>query len=716
MADLSAFLTALVINAIVAFVVILLFSYLRTRRPRVYEPRSQPELAPKVPNPPAPIGPGMFAWVSAVFRLTDDEIYAQSGLDALMYCKFFTYGLKVSAMCSIYGLLVLIPVYATAGNEVTIDGVTTEVSGIDVISLSNVAEESSRLWATFFSVFLFAGIAMYNLVDVYKSYSHFRLLYFREHHSHFHAVLLRDLPKEITTGKALKEKISTLFDDVVSATVAKDVKALEKLILERDQVCLKLEHAEAVAIQNPDKDPPTAKDGGFLCIGGKKVNAQEFFGARLDELNEEIAKAQEEAKSSEGGSSGFVVFQSRKSAVTLSQVNSFGVPGNWTAEQAPESRDVKWANLFMGYYARLLRGILVSCATWALVVLWVIPVAFVSALTTLESLGDLGADWLVDLVETSDVLKGFLEGFLPTLALIIFMALLPPILTALTSAEGVASFGLISKGMMTKLYLFYLINVFVVSLLAGSVFDQLDPIIEDPSSIISLLGNSVPTTGIFFTTYVMILALSQFPMALLRVGPLIVSWIKLKWLAKTRREQEAAWYPGPYDVGRYLPVQLLVALLALVYASSAPIILPFAILFFGFGYIVSRYLVYYVHVPNWETGGAMWPAVFNRCMLGVLVYEIAITAMMGIKKGKIQTPLMVLIFPPTILFWQQMNKAFQPAVVFQPYVDACETEAGDELDATEYMTPAIVADADKKPMPYDPPGDEPEKNFGFDDS
>ncbi len=48
------------------------------------------------------------------------------------------------------------------------------------------------------------------------------------------------------------------------------------------------------------------------------------------------------------------------------------------------------------------------------------------------------------------------------------------------------------------------VNVFFVSLIAGSAFDQLSSLIGSPMSIVSLLGDSIPRTGYFFTNYVML--------------------------------------------------------------------------------------------------------------------------------------------------------------------------------------------------------------------
>ncbi len=58
--------------------------------------------------------------------------------------------------------------------------------------------------------------------------------------------------------------------------------------------------------------------------------------------------------------------------------------------------------------------------------------------------------------------------------------------------------------MLGKFFYFQVVNVFFVSLIAGSAFGALDDLISSPMSIVSLLGTSIPKTGFFFTNYVML--------------------------------------------------------------------------------------------------------------------------------------------------------------------------------------------------------------------
>lgn len=204
--------------------------------------------------------------------------------------------------------------------------------------------------------------------------------------------------------------------------------------------------------------------------------------------------------------------------------------------------------------------------------------------------------------------------------------------------------------------LFYYINVFFVSIIAGSLLSGITQIIEQPTEIINMLGTSIPKTGTFFTTFVMLRSLTLFPLQLLRIGPLVVSTIKLKWLAITPRERKAARSPGAMDVGTTAPIDLLLVLVGCVYATVAPIITPFMIIFFGVGLITYKYLLFYVYMPAFEGGGQLFPVLFQRIMVACVVAQLTIIGVLGVKGGSIQAPLLIPLLVATVAFWVYCNR------------------------------------------------------------
>lgn len=78
-------------------------------------------------------------------------------------------------------------------------------------------------------------------------------------------------------------------------------------------------------------------------------------------------------------------------------------------------------------------------------------------------------------------------------------------------------------------------------------------------------------------------------------------------------------------------MQLFVFLLGLVYAPISPLILPFTVVFFFFGSIIFRFLLCFVHSQEYESGGRLFPKVFSRIMVGVIVSHLTLIGLFGLR-------------------------------------------------------------------------------------
>lgn len=105
-------------------------------------------------------------------------------------------------------------------------------------------------------------------------------------------------------------------------------------------------------------------------------------------------------------------------------------PFRLNAQQAPEPRDVLWENIAMHGRERLIRKGLIFGVQILLVFFWVIPISYFSALTSENSL-KYYFPWLMDLAAKSKILQQVIQYFLPTLGVVIFMAILPLILNGI---------------------------------------------------------------------------------------------------------------------------------------------------------------------------------------------------------------------------------------------------------------------------------------------
>jgi hypothetical protein len=104
---------------------------------------------------------------------------------------------------------------------------------------------------------------------------------------------------------------------------------------------------------------------------------------------------------------------------------------------------------------------------------------------------------------------GYVQAYLPQLALIIFLALLPMLLLALSKAEGIPSQSHISRAAAGKYFYFMVFNVFLGVTIFGAVFSSIKGfkvLIQQGnlsvSSVVQLFGAKLPPVATFYITYI----------------------------------------------------------------------------------------------------------------------------------------------------------------------------------------------------------------------
>jgi hypothetical protein len=73
-----------------------------------------------------------------------------------------------------------------------------------------------------------------------------------------------------------------------------------------------------------------------------------------------------------------------------------------------------------------------------------------------------------------------------------------------------------------------------------------------------------------------------------RLVPLVIYHVKRRYLCKTEAELQEAWAPPSFGYATNVPNDMLIITIALCYSVIAPMILPFAILYFSVGWFVVR--------------------------------------------------------------------------------------------------------------------------------
>ncbi|KAH7283567.1 hypothetical protein KP509_34G013900 [Ceratopteris richardii] len=526
--------------------------------------------------------------------------------------------------------------------------------------MGNVTNRSSRLWAFALADYWLTFVILYVLWKSYKHVVQLRTQYQSSPKARpeQYAVLVRDIPQP--PSGSISEEVDTFFRGIYptsyeSCVVVTDMSKSSKVWNEIETCRRKLAHSEAV--YEISKKRPTHRTGKF-GLYGPKVYSIDYYKEEMEKLGSMLKDEQRNANSKSQKGAAIAIFNSRVAATSASQAMHSEFANQWTTMAAPEPREVVWGNLPIPLVQRLVRQFMVYVVMFLTIVFYMIPIAFISAIIALDNL-EKKLTFLKPIVETPAV-KAILQAYLPQLALIVFLALLPMLLLKLSTLEGIPAQSHIVRAAAGKYFYFNVFNVFLGVTLAGSLFNSLNAIIDDPKSIVSLLSKSLPLQATFFITFVALKFFVGYGLQLCRIVPLITFHLKRKYLCKTDEEIRDAWAPGSFNYATCVPADMLILTITICYSVIAPIILAFAIVYFGLGWLLMRNEALNVMVPSWESGGRMWPHMHSLILAALFLSQLTMLGYFGVKEF-VYAALMIPPIIATLVFAYICRQLFYPS-------------------------------------------------------
>jgi len=356
------------------------FCFVRRRFPKAYNLRSGwvEGLATSI----ATKSMGKVSWLWKVWKVSDKDLFNECGMDALCLSRVLQWGAKLCLFGSIVGCLLLMPVYATAGNG----GV-----GVERLNTSNVPEGltndagASRFIATVAAAYVIFGYVMYTALKEFEWFYGFRYDFLSRSSPRNYAVYVRNLQEDCKTPQQLSEYFTRLEDDnnlatsannsaMAKALVTANIPHLRTLVSRRAAVLAKLEHAinvEDVKGQIPKADNrTTVVDSLYREL--KELNAE--ISASIERIEKRAAILPFGNSDNDGipMKSAFVTFRSLKACQAAKQMvhsrDTFGME----VLEAPDEDDILWGNVGKKH-KELQVGLLISIAsTSALCLFWTI--------------------------------------------------------------------------------------------------------------------------------------------------------------------------------------------------------------------------------------------------------------------------------------------------------------------------------------------------------
>ncbi|TVU20088.1 hypothetical protein EJB05_36281 [Eragrostis curvula] len=700
------------INVLTAIVFLLAFAFLRLQpiNDRVYFPkwylkgmRDSPIFSgaavQKFVNLDAKSYLRFLNWMPAALKMPQDELINHAGLDSVVYLRIYLTGLKIFVPITILAFAVLVPVNWT--ND-TLESMKVVHSDIDKLSISNIPNGSKRFIAHLTVAYAITFWTCYVLLREYEIIAKLRLRFLasEKRRPDQFTVLVRNIPPD--PDESVSELVEHFFlvnhpDHYLRHQVVYNANKLADLVEKKKKMQNWLDFYRLKYERNPSERPTTKT--GFLGCFGSKVDAIDYYKSEIEKIVKEEAderkKVMKDPKSVVPAA--FVSFRSRWGAAVCAQTQQTINPTVWLTEWAPEPRDVYWNNLSIPFVSLTVRRLIIAVAFFFLNFFYVIPIAMVQSLANLEGI-EKAVPFLKPLIEVKPV-KSFIQGFLPGIALKIFLIVLPMILMFMSKFEGLISQSSLERRSASKYYIFLFFNVFLGSVITGSALEQLKAYLHmSANEIPKLVGLSVPMKATFFITYVMVDGWAGIAGEILRLKPLIFFHIKNFFLVKTEKDREEAMDPGSICFDSCEPRIQLYFLLGLVYAAVTPFLLPFILVFFGFAYVVYRHQIINVYNQQYESGAQFWPSVHARIIFALIVSQLVLLGLLSTKDFEESTPALLVLPVLTFWFYKYCKNRYEPAFVRNPLQEAMRKDTLERAREPTFDLKAYLANSYLHPV------------------
>ncbi|KAJ4842760.1 Calcium permeable stress-gated cation channel 1 [Turnera subulata] len=614
-------------------------------------------------------------WMPEALKMPEPELIEHAGLDSAVYLRIYLMGLKIFVPIAMLAWAVLVPVNWT-NKTLELDKLVANVtaSDIDKLSISNIPLKSHRFWAHIVVAYAFTFWTCYVLLGEYAKVASMRLRFLssEKRRPDQFTVLVRNVPPD--PDESVSELVEHFFlvnhpDHYLTHQVVCNANKLASLVKKKKKMQNWLDYYQLKFSRNQSQRP-TMKTG-FLGCWGEKVDAIDHHIAEIDKLSKEI-KTERELVLKDPKSimpAAFVSFKTRWGAAVCAQTQQSSNPTLWLTDWAPEPRDVYWQNLAIPYVSLTVRKLIIAVAFFFLTFFFMIPIAFVQSLASIEGI-EKAAPFLKPIIETKFI-KSFIQGFLPGIALKLFLIFLPTILMIMSKFEGFISISSLERRSATRYYIFVIVNVFLGSILTGAAFEQLDSFLKQSAGEIpKTIGVAIPMKATFFITYIMVDGWAGIAGEVLMLKPLIIYHLKNFFLVKTEKDREEAMDPGSLGFNTGEPRIQLYFLLGLVYAPVTPVLLPFIIIFFAFAYVVFRHQIINVYNQEYESGAQFWPDVHGRIIVGLVISQLLMMGLLSTKEAAQSTPFLIALPVLTIAFHRYCKGRYEPAFVRYPLQEA----------------------------------------------
>lgn len=211
-----------------------------------------------------------------------------------------------------------------------------------------------------------------------------------------------------------------------------------------------------------------------------------------------------------------------------------------------------------------------------------------------------------------------------------------------------------------------MINVLLVVTIAGTVFTSIGQIIKSPTSIVSLLATSLPTVSNFFVNYLILQAFMGACIELVQFTPLIFRMLSLRYFTKTPRARFMKCHPRSLRYGTAFPQLTLVFAIGLVFATIAPMVITFAVIYYAIFYFVYLHQIQQYYAGNYQTAGLFYWKAMHHTFIGLAILQTTVAGLFLLRSSVISGGVCLFMLGITLFLKWHIQRSYDPLVYNMP--------------------------------------------------
>uniref|UniRef100_A0A672LTE6 Transmembrane protein 63B n=1 Tax=Sinocyclocheilus grahami TaxID=75366 RepID=A0A672LTE6_SINGR len=520
---------------------------------------------------------GFCSWLTAIFRIKDEEIREKCGEDAVHYLSFQRHIIGLLVVVGVLSVGIVLPVNFSGNlleNNAYSFGRTT---------IANLNSGNNLLWLH--TSFAF----MYLLLTVYSMRRHTSKMHYKEDDLVKRTLFINGISKYAEESH-IKQHFEQAYENciVLEARVCYNVAKLMSLNAERKKTerskkfftdLMAKEHMSAMI--NP-------KPCGHLCCcaitGCEEEEAVSYYTKLEAKLKEEYRKEKEKVNTKPlVRVCARVCVCVRARVCVCVRVCVCGLL-TWCFDRRE--------NLSLGGVSWWLRCFIINCILFILLFFLTTPAIIISTMDKFN------------VTKPVEYLNNpIITQFFPTLLLWAFSALLPTIVYYSVFFEAHWTRSGENRTTMHKCYTFLIFMVLLLPSLGLSSLDVFFRWLFDKKFLAEATVRFecvfLPDNGAFFVNYVIASAFIGNAMDLLRIPGLLMYMIRL-CLARSAAERRNVKRHQSYEFqfGAAYAWMMCVFTVVMTYSITCPIIVPFGLMYMLLKHLVDRYNMYYAYLPS----------------------------------------------------------------------------------------------------------------------